>query len=170
MAATHKGTCQACGRLQKLPKGRLSNHGYTVDWGFFQGVCSGAKALPLEEDRSVLDATVAALCKRASEWEASDELPLPVVTDYRTYIGRKPKRTACKSFREWLRLADPVGRNPYFAENRDARHREIRHAWEGVVRGLVAQKVREIQAMRDHAEMLVRLADEVHGRELTPVE
>jgi hypothetical protein len=46
--ATHFGECQGCGRVQKLPGGALSLHGYTVDWGFFQGTCGGAKHLPYE--------------------------------------------------------------------------------------------------------------------------
>lgn len=47
--ATHVGTCQACGNQQKLPSGVLSNHGYTKQWGFFNGTCSGAKRLPFEQ-------------------------------------------------------------------------------------------------------------------------
>jgi len=47
--ATHAGHCQACGRLQKLPGGRLSLHGYTVTHGFFSGTCRGAKEQPFEE-------------------------------------------------------------------------------------------------------------------------
>lgn len=46
--ATHSGTCQACGRLQKLPGGVLSKHGYTVESGFFSGVCRGSGYLPFE--------------------------------------------------------------------------------------------------------------------------
>jgi len=46
--ATHYGICQACGAEQKLPNGTLSNHGYTVSWGFFEGVCPGSKKLPFE--------------------------------------------------------------------------------------------------------------------------
>lgn len=46
--ATHTGTCQCCGSTQKLPSGVLSNHGYTVDWGYFSGTCQGARALPFE--------------------------------------------------------------------------------------------------------------------------
>ena len=46
--ATHEGTCQCCGKLHKLPNGRLSKHGYTVDWGFFNGVCLGAGFPPYE--------------------------------------------------------------------------------------------------------------------------
>jgi hypothetical protein len=46
--STHKGHCQACGRLQMLPSGKLAQHGYTVAHGFFSGVCVGSKELPFE--------------------------------------------------------------------------------------------------------------------------
>lgn len=46
--ATHKGHCQACGRLQALPNGMLSNHGYTVQHGFFAGTCRGSGYQPFE--------------------------------------------------------------------------------------------------------------------------
>jgi len=46
--ATHSGTCQVCGALQKLPAGVLSQHGYTRKWGFFNGVCNGAGYKPFE--------------------------------------------------------------------------------------------------------------------------
>jgi hypothetical protein len=57
-AATHRGHCQLCGSLQKLPKGVLSLHGYTVTHGFFSGVCSGAKALPFEQSMELVAAHV----------------------------------------------------------------------------------------------------------------
>jgi hypothetical protein len=47
--ATHRGTCQVCGRLQKLPAGKLSKHGYTKRWGFFEGTCPGAHYRPFEQ-------------------------------------------------------------------------------------------------------------------------
>jgi hypothetical protein len=53
-AATHRGHCQLCGSLQKLPKGMLSLHGYTVAHGFFSGVCAGAKALPFEQSMDLV--------------------------------------------------------------------------------------------------------------------
>lgn len=46
--ATHRGICQLCGNDQKLPGGRLSKHGYTVQWGFFSGICPGTRGLPIE--------------------------------------------------------------------------------------------------------------------------
>lgn len=53
--ATHYGTCQCCGSYQKLPDGFLSNHGYTVEWNMFDGICSGAKHLPFEKDYSLVE-------------------------------------------------------------------------------------------------------------------
>ena len=46
--ATHSGHCQACGNLQKLPAGKLSIHGYTIEHGYFSGTCHGSKELPFE--------------------------------------------------------------------------------------------------------------------------
>lgn len=49
--ATHKGTCQVCGRVHRInvKSGMLAKHGYTIDWGWFNGVCSGADNLPYEK-------------------------------------------------------------------------------------------------------------------------
>ena len=47
-AATHRGTCQVCGHVQKLPGGELSRHGYTKRWGFFSGTCPGSGWRPFE--------------------------------------------------------------------------------------------------------------------------
>lgn len=52
--STHRGHCQLCGSLQKLPKGMLSLHGYTVAHGFFSGVCNGARALPFEQSMELI--------------------------------------------------------------------------------------------------------------------
>ncbi len=59
MKATHKGHCQACGRLQMLPKGVLSKHGYNVTHGFFSGVCVGAGYLPFEKSCALVARFVA---------------------------------------------------------------------------------------------------------------
>jgi hypothetical protein len=53
--ATHSGTCQLCGRGQKLPNGVLSKHGYTVDWGFFSGTCRGSAGRPFEESTDLIE-------------------------------------------------------------------------------------------------------------------
>jgi len=54
-----RGVCQCCGNFQAVIKsGNMSKHGYTVDGGWFSGVCSGENAKPLQVDRSVLDQVV----------------------------------------------------------------------------------------------------------------
>lgn len=58
MKATHKGTCQVCGRGQKLPNGNLSLHGYTTEWGFFAGTCHGALFLPFELSKSLIEEAI----------------------------------------------------------------------------------------------------------------
>jgi hypothetical protein len=57
--ATHFGTCQICGSEQKLPEGVLSLHGYTTRWGFFSGVCSGARHLPFEKSTDLILGAIA---------------------------------------------------------------------------------------------------------------
>jgi hypothetical protein len=56
--ATYSGTCQVCGSLQLLPSGLLSLHGYTTRWGFFSGICHGAKNLPFEQDKSLIEEAI----------------------------------------------------------------------------------------------------------------
>lgn len=58
--ATHRGTCQVCGRVQAVDpiKSLLAKHGYTVDWGYFHGVCRGADIKPLEVERRMTDSII----------------------------------------------------------------------------------------------------------------
>ena len=65
MKATHQGTCQVCGRTQKLPNGYLSLHGYTTRWGFFAGTCHGAQALPFELSKDLIEDAI----QRAIEYK-----------------------------------------------------------------------------------------------------
>ena len=58
--ATHNGTCQCCGNSQAVSP-VLSNHGYTVDFGYFNGICRGSNAQPLEESRELCDKLVSEL-------------------------------------------------------------------------------------------------------------
>jgi len=54
-----RGHCQCCGKQQAvLSTGRMSKHGYTVDHGWFNGICQGEKYAPMEKDRSVTDKIV----------------------------------------------------------------------------------------------------------------
>ena len=55
--ATHLGTCQVCGRLQKLPHG-LSVHGYTKQFGFFSGQCRGSYGNPFEKSHDLISKAI----------------------------------------------------------------------------------------------------------------
>jgi len=61
--ATHTGICQLCGKRHMLPDGKLAKHGYTMDYGYFNGTCRGSDALPFEQskelaERSLLQAAI----------------------------------------------------------------------------------------------------------------
>lgn len=70
MKATHQGQCQICSRIQKLPNTRLSQHGYTVEFSFFEGVCPGSKSLPYELSCDLIKQQIPLLLIRVTELEA----------------------------------------------------------------------------------------------------
>jgi hypothetical protein len=53
-----RGHCQCCGRQQAV-NGTMAHHGYTVEHGYFNGVCHGHNHAPIENDRSVADQVIA---------------------------------------------------------------------------------------------------------------
>jgi hypothetical protein len=69
-----RGHCQCCCRLQAVTTGSMSKHGYEVknrgDYGWFQGVCSGHRYAPVEQDRKVLDQTVVDIRGQTAEMRA----------------------------------------------------------------------------------------------------
>lgn len=69
--ATHYGTCQLCGSLQKLPDGVLALHGYQVDWNQFHGICHGAGQLPFEQSKDFAEAQI----KRSEDYLAANPEP-----------------------------------------------------------------------------------------------
>lgn len=56
--ATHYGTCQLCGSLQKLPSGVLAQHGYQIHWHEFTGICKGSGHLPFEQSKCIAEAQI----------------------------------------------------------------------------------------------------------------
>lgn len=95
-AATHKGTCQVCGSLQKLPKGTLAKHGYTVDWGFFNGVCTGSHHLPFELSCDMIQGSIdrAKTMLAATQNEITDlAVPAPDTDKATVWMQRYRKAT-----------------------------------------------------------------------------
>lgn len=49
----------------------VAKHGYTVDWGMFNGVCAGSDAQPLERERTKLDDMCRALLVYSIDMDAA---------------------------------------------------------------------------------------------------
>ncbi len=62
------GNCQVCGRLQAV-NGGMSKHGYTVNNGWFNGVCSGESELPMQQDDSVTKQVCKTIYAQIAEYE-----------------------------------------------------------------------------------------------------
>lgn len=59
--ATHNGTCQVCGRNHAYNGATIAKHGYTVDFGYFNGTCPGSDNAPLQVSRELSDTVAASL-------------------------------------------------------------------------------------------------------------
>ena len=68
--ASYSGSCQSCGAGQKLPDGRLSLHGYSVQWGFFNGICPGSRGLPYEQSYDLIQRYVDSAKRQLTATEA----------------------------------------------------------------------------------------------------
>lgn len=64
-----RGHCQQCGAQQAV-NGTMSKHGYTVQNGWFQGVCHGHNFAPIEIDRTEADETIARVSRDVSVLES----------------------------------------------------------------------------------------------------
>jgi hypothetical protein len=56
-----RGNCQCCGKEQAVVGGLMSKHGYTVENGWFSGVCEGRNFRPMQVSRVETDNIVASI-------------------------------------------------------------------------------------------------------------
>jgi len=84
-----RGNCQCCGNDQAVVSGYASKHGYTVNNGWFNGVCSGQNYEPIQVSRVQADRvvesvrlSVAQLEKELAAVEAGTLTPKSAVTGY----------------------------------------------------------------------------------------
>lgn len=69
-----RGICPHCGHEQAVLKnGRMSKHGYSVNFGWFDGVCSGQNHKPLQLDRAPTDQLIADIAARVAETKALND-------------------------------------------------------------------------------------------------
>lgn len=146
-----RGNCQCCGRDQAvLATGLMSKHGYTVDHGWFSGVCHGQNHKPLQQDRTATAAMVnqihADVVKLRADVEALEAGTLKPLTarpnkwDYRHGVKDVPFDSAPPECQ------------------RDAVQAQVRH-----LNG-------RIQSGLQFARFMADLADKVFGQPLRTVE
>lgn len=116
--ATHFGICQVCGSRQAYTDGkRIAKHGYTVDYGFFNGTCQGSDHLALEEDHAVADEIINFLqgkIGRLNEFVAAGpEAVKTVVVDVRHQDGYMTKRIPTRMNAEEFAAHFAAKKNPY---------------------------------------------------------
>lgn len=157
--ATHNGTCQACGRQHavNVKSGKLAKHGYTVDWGFFNGTCSGSDNLPLEQDAELNLAIIKQLTEQAAQLdiEAEGEITKVQIKVGHKWVGRK----AVPQYKLVDRAEFEATRPSYEKFDREVE--------------LVRTRLRrQAELFRSHAADLDRLRESRHGQPLIerPVE
>jgi hypothetical protein len=149
-----RGRCQCCGNLQAVVNGRSSKHGYTVDHGWFNGVCSGQHHAPIEQDRKVADdivETVLADVKVIREKAYALRIGKidPVWTKWVWVEGKNHKQqqaVECK--------ADELSEYERAGQRKNAIYRHEQRARDG----------------EDFAKYLRDVADKYHGKDLVKVE
>jgi hypothetical protein len=129
--------------------GRLAKHGYTVDWGFFSGICVGAENKPLEIEATLTHKIIAELREitapkadlLAAELEAGTVEP----KWFKNSIHTHWKDVDCK--REEL-------------SDYDAKR---------IIAGAIHRAKNNAAMARAHATMLEKLIVARHGKPLMPV-
>lgn len=145
-----RGHCQYCGNLQaRLKTGTMSKHGYTVDHGWFNGVCQGEHHRSIEEDRSVTDKVIAQVkADVAKMQEDVDALK----------AGHKVPETA-KMYRG---IPGKEVEVPFHEASEYEQLREV----EMMVWNLQGR----IRAGNDYVTFMQKIAGEFHGKPLVEVE
>lgn len=142
----YRGVCQVCGREHAIVSGLVAKHGYTVELGFFNGVCRGEHFAPMQhsvdESKRVIEMCEVEAVKSieaAKKMEAGEISPAAVSRGY--------------------------GKNKSVVKFEEADVYEQIRAREAAVWGLRGQA----SQYRAHSEMLGRLVVEYFGKELRPV-
>jgi len=157
MTHTHRGHCQACGRLQAVTNEhhgfppRLAKHGYKVaGFGYFFGTCRGSGHQPIERDHSLLEQIAVSLTeyadshdRLAADFEAGRRTPDTVPTGRFVYVDRKATPERC----------------PWAEADQYAQVQEVKR--------MVWQYQSQAKQARQHRQMLLELKDQLSGKPLT---
>ncbi|BAU40183.1 hypothetical protein [Ralstonia phage RSP15] len=141
-----RGNCQVCGRQHAVVKGVMAKHGYKVQHGYFNGVCSGQHYRPLQHDRSVTDFNV-------REWKAKAEALRASAQDFR---DGKVFPEVAKSAAHYKAPMVPFNQaQPYFQKQ--------------AVEHMIFSLLGEARFLEGHAKMMGEFADQIFGTDLIKV-
>jgi hypothetical protein len=143
-----RGICQCCGREQAVVNGRMAKHGYTVESGWFKGVCAGKHFAPIQVSREQTDTLIASVRKQVLEMIAKADLVASGEIKPTT-ITRHPHS---KKAMEFIPFAEAT-----VYEQRDA------------IRALEWNYRRTAEMGTSFADMMVQVADKYHGKALVEV-
>jgi hypothetical protein len=143
-----RGNCQCCGREHAVVDGRMAKHGYTVESGWFQGVCAGKHFAPIQVSRDDTDKLIATVREQVLEMivkadkVASGEIKPATIT-------RHPHS---KKAMEFVPFAEATS-----WEQRDA------------IKALEWNFRRNAEMGTSFANMMSEVADKYHGKALVEV-
>lgn len=149
--ATHRGNCQVCGHQQHfMGANGLASHGYTVEFGYFRGTCSGSGKAPVQNERTLTDATIDALHEYAAGCDASARnLKSGVSFPSRIHTGDKLNRQTFKYEPQYIAFSEGTA---------DQQAHAIKLA--------IMEAESDARGARGHAKGLKEMADRLHGTEL----
>jgi hypothetical protein len=128
----------------------LAKHGYTVEFGYFQGTCRGSRRPPVQQDRAITDATIVGLGEYAKECDASAErFGSGAALPKRIKTGEKLNRVTYKYEPVYIEFATGTA---------DQQRTAIGLA--------IAECESDARHARAHARDLKKMADELHGTPL----
>lgn len=174
--ATHNGTCQVCARVQADTPNGLAKHGYTTQWGYFNGTCRGSDNAPIEQSTTILDRTVIKLTKLAAELhavtaETCEGFSVTFSGEARDGYGRRSKEVASfGSESDWdeFRKTEAGVRAGYSnATGHYARTNDY-HSWSSHIEREVVRLHRDADQMLSHCEALEGLKVSRYGQPLYP--
>ena len=143
-----RGNCQCCGREHAVVDGKMAKHGYTVESGWFKGVCAGKHFAPIQVSREQTDKLIAAVREQVLEMIVkADKVVSGEITP--TTITRHPHS---KKAMEFIPFAEAT-----VYEQRDA------------IRALEWNYRRTAEMGTSFAKMMVQVADKYHGKALVEV-
>ena len=143
-----RGNCQCCGREHAVVDGRMAKHGYTVESGWFKGVCAGKHFAPIQVSREQTDTLISSVREQVLEMIAKADLVASGEIKPTT-ITRHPHS---KKAMEFIPFAEAT-----VYEQRDA------------IRALEWNYRRTAEMGTSFADMMVQVADKYHGKALVEV-